>query len=252
MADWTKTRCRWCRWTGDSNPLRPDGMIGWSPCPECGGDGLVDDPDMIDDDPPVEDDPRAAIGEDHVAQVPGPHTPRQLTPPTPVVYGGGMSSATVNIDPDALRKEIEDSRQAQAWQPTAIRSRWVNDLENLAVAIANDGETPDTIADLAATAKARQVELATIVARNLATNLDALTERASQATGETVDFPTIAELVAWMRANDITIDDAANGERDGWVVTADEAVAYATCRSWEPDTPEWVEVDLLTGEAVAK
>lgn len=38
MADRPET-CRSCLGTGDSNPLRGEGVIGYSPCPECNGTG---------------------------------------------------------------------------------------------------------------------------------------------------------------------------------------------------------------------
>lgn len=167
-----------------------------------------------------------------------------------------MKLQLATIDIDDLRSEIHFARQAQSWQPGATRSRWVNDLENLLDAI-EAGDSPETIASLAAAAKARQVELATVVARRLA-DVDEVADRiirhvdlTDTQEADLAAITDVTELVAWMRANDITIDDAANGYRDGWTIDADQAVAYASCRSWEPGTPEWVDVDLVTGEATA-
>jgi len=54
--------------------------------------------------------------------------------------------------------------------------------------------------------------------------------------------------------NAISIDQATNGARDGWVINATEAIAFASCRSWRGPEADgrWVEIDLLTGEAVSK
>ena len=57
---------------------------------------------------------------------------------------------------------------------------------------------------------------------------------------------TVAELVGWMRENDVTIDDATAGERDGYEITTRGARAYASCRSWRgSEDYDYVEIDLL-------
>lgn len=167
-----------------------------------------------------------------------------------------MSTQLATINLDDLRSEIRDCRQVQSWA-NGTRSRWVGDLEDLLDAIESE-ESPETITNLAAAAKAHQVDLATKVARRLV-HVDEIADHIrrhedltdTQET-ELAAITDVAELVAWMRTNDITIDNAVNGDRDGWTIDATQAVAYASCRSWVQDDAEWVEVDLVTGEATAR
>ncbi len=46
---------------------------------------------------------------------------------------------------------------------------------------------------------------------------------------------TVAGLVAIAREHDVRVDDATRGERDGWIIDADRAEAYASCRTWVED-----------------
>ena len=154
---------------------------------------------------------------------------------------------------DDLLREINYCRQAQSWN-NGTRTSWVWALEDIYRAA-----TPTERSEAIATARAEAVRLATIVARGLVgdavyvlrwwANVDA------EGEGDMVpdDIDTIAPLIDWMRARGITVDGASNGARDGYVVTAREAIAYATCREWERDVdPTWVEVDLLTGDVAVR
>lgn len=52
------------------------------------------------------------------------------------------------------------------------------------------------------------------------------------------------------RTHDMTLVDDMGGSRDGYIVTATRAVAYASCRTWRDDDADCVEIDLLAGEVV--
>ena len=158
-------------------------------------------------------------------------------------------------DLPTLNKEIADCRQIQQWA-TATRSQWIDELEAI-----RDAATDEEQAEAIAAAEAEAVRLATKVARRLVDANDIRNYICGDLTGDLTDEQddgishlTIADLVEWMRANAISIDQATNGARDGWVINATEAIAFASCRSWRGPEADgrWVEIDLLTGEAVAK
>lgn len=150
---------------------------------------------------------------------------------------------------EALAAEIHACRQTQSWAPRSTRSRWLADL--IDIADAADGNDPAALRDATAAADAQAVYLATAVAQGLAGDVNSLAYRLD------LDgpFDTAADVVAAARATGVTVDNALQGDRDGFVIDADTAVAYATCRQWQdPELVDarWVEVDLLTGEVTVK
>ena len=154
---------------------------------------------------------------------------------------------------DDLLREINYCRQAQLWASTT-RTQWVWALEDIYRAA-----TPAERSEAIATAKAEAVRLATIVARGLVGDAVYVLSRwinvDAEGEGDMVpdNIDTTAGLVEWIRSHGATVDRASNGERDGYVVTAREAIAYAMCREWERDVdPTWVEVDLLTGDVAVR
>lgn len=160
------------------------------------------------------------------------------------------TTATRLSDLPALNAEIAACRKVQSWAPGSTRSDWIDELEAI-----RDATTDDELADAIVDADARQIRQATKVARGLA-DADAIRAHLSRDTTAEQDAVIagldLAHLVDWMRANSITIDQATQGERDGWVITATEAVAYAGMRDWRDGAdPRWVNVDLLTGEVTA-
>ena len=159
-----------------------------------------------------------------------------------------MTDINTLSDLPTLNCEIAACKQTQSWAPSSVRSSWVGSLEAI-----RDAATDEDLAAAITAAAAEARRLATIVARRLV-SADEIRERlyndlTSDQDDEIRDM-TIDDLVVWMRANGVTIDDATNGGRDGFAITRRRAVAYASCRTWRDDDADCVEIDLLAGEVV--
>lgn len=150
---------------------------------------------------------------------------------------------------EALAAEIHACRQTQSWAPRSTRSRWLSDLLDIADAV--DEKDPVALREAIAAADAEAVYLATVVAQGLAADVSSLAWRLDLDD----TFTTTAHAVAAARREGLTVDNALQGDRDGFVIDADTAVAYATCRQWQdPELVDarWVEVDLLTGKVAVQ
>lgn len=155
------------------------------------------------------------------------------------------------MNTETLNAEIHHCRETQSWAPESVRTGWVDEL----VAI-RDAVTDTERSEAITYANAEAIRLATIVARRLAPDhyrlRDSLANVLTHDDYRQVSDMNVTEIVAWMRQFDeFTIDDGEDGKRDGFIISRDRAVAYASVRSWQgPDGPsQWVEVDLLTGDA---
>lgn len=155
-----------------------------------------------------------------------------------------MTTINTLRDLPELNREISVCKQTQSWSPSSIRTSWVGSLE--AIRDATHEEDLAAAIDAAATEARR---LATIIAQRLV-DPDEIRERlyddlTAEQDDEIRDM-TVAELVGWMRENDVTIDDATAGKRDGYEITTRGALAYASCRSWRgSEDYDYVEIDLL-------
>ena len=158
-----------------------------------------------------------------------------------------MTTINTLSDLPTLNCEIAACKQAQSWSPNSIRTSWVGTLEAI-----RDATTDEDLAAAIDAAATEARRLATICAHILG-DPDEIRERlyadlTSEQDDEIRDM-TVAQLVAWMRENDVTIDDATNGNRDGYEITRNRARAYASCRSWRGcEDYDFVEIDLLAVE----
>ena len=158
-----------------------------------------------------------------------------------------MTTINTLSDLPTLNCEIAACKQAQSWSPNSIRTSWVGTLEAI-----RDATTDEDLAAAIDAAATEARRLATICAHILG-DPDEIRERLyADLTAEQDDEirdMTVAELVGWMRENGVTIDDATNGERDGYEITGRRARAYASCRSWRGcEDYDFVEIDLLAVE----
>lgn len=155
-----------------------------------------------------------------------------------------MTTINTLRDLPELNREISVCKQTQSWSPSSIRTSWVGSLE--AIRDATHEEDLAAAIDAAATEARR---LATIIAQRLV-DPDEIRERlyddlTAEQDDEIRDM-TVVQLVGWMRENDVTIDDATAGKRDGYEITTRGALAYASCRSWRgSEDYDYVEIDLL-------
>jgi len=152
----------------------------------------------------------------------------------------------------------------------ATRSGWVEELRGLAVgeeavetAIQFRDEASDqeewaerqAAYDLALTdfveaarvAVDKQYELTEIVARRA--NVFDAREAIINKYNVEPNAETIEQLLEEVRNFDWNVDDTINGNRDGFVINAQEAYFYATCRRFDTyEDPRYVTFDLATGE----
>ena len=155
-----------------------------------------------------------------------------------------MTTINTLSDLPTLNCEIAACKQAQSWSPNSIRTSWVGSLEAI-----RDATTDENLAAAITAAASEARRLATICAHILG-DPDEIRERlyadlTAEQDDEICDM-IVAELVGWMRENDVTIDDATAGERDGYEITTRGARAYASCRSWRgSEDYDYVEIDLL-------
>lgn len=146
---------------------------------------------------------------------------------------------------ETLDREITYCRNAQSFA-NGTRSQWLPELEEIREAAG----AASKLAEAIEVADREAERLATIVARRLV-DADEIRERLYADTTDEQDAAIadldVAGLVAWMRSEDITLDDAGVGVPDGYTINEHEASAYATCRTWRgPDAePRWVEINLL-------
>jgi len=160
-----------------------------------------------------------------------------------------MTTINTLRDLPELNREISVCKQTQSWSPSSIRTSWVGSLEAI-----RDATTDEDLAAAIDAAATEARRLATIIAQRLV-ETDEIRERlyddlTAEQDDEIRDM-TVAELVGWMRENDVTIDDATAGERDGYEITTRGARAYASCRSWRgSEDYDYVEIDLLAAEVV--
>jgi len=158
-----------------------------------------------------------------------------------------MTTESTTAEIPELNREISVCKQTQSWSPSSIRTSWVGSLEAI-----RDATTDEDLAAAIDAAATEARRLATIIAQRLV-DPDEIRERLyADLTAEQDDEirdMTVAELVGWMRENDVTIDDATAGERDGYEITTRGARAYASCRSWRGcEDYDFVEIDLLAVE----
>lgn len=155
-----------------------------------------------------------------------------------------MTTINTLRDLPELNREISVCKQTQSWSPSSIRTSWVGSLEAI-----RDATTDEDLAAAIDAAATEARRLATIIAQRLV-DPDEIRERlyddlTAEQDDEIRDM-TVAELVGWMRENDVTIDDATAGKRDGYEITTRGALAYASCRSWRgSEDYDYVEIDLL-------
>lgn len=158
---------------------------------------------------------------------------------------------------DRVAAELGDCERVQSWRPTAVRSSWTPELRAVLAAL-DTGDLDATVTAVAA-AEARAVELATVVAHRVASDVEGLRARvhdvaldADTATATRwaaiAEADTVGELVELVRRWGWHLDDGQHGRRDGWVIDDGRAVAYATARTFDPSRLPGVEVDLDTGE----
>jgi hypothetical protein len=144
---------------------------------------------------------------------------------------------------DHLRREVAACRQTQSWAPGSTRSQWWPDVQTVLDAVEEDG---DVAAALGA-ARSEAFRLAAEVAHDLV-DVDVLAEALRD---RDIDLPddidTVPAAVTWCRANGVTIDQAVNGARDGWIIDGSRAEVYASCRPLDEDDASYVVVDALTG-----
>ena len=150
---------------------------------------------------------------------------------------------------DSLDFEIHACQETQSWAPGSIRSRWVSELIELREALKEGILVEIKLAEQAAIIEGYR--LAEDVARSL-TDPRFVQERMEDYEVDltNVDTSDNAAMVTAARSQRISFDNALNGNRDGYTVDHEVAVAYASCRSWDPEIQpsRWVEIDLLTNK----
>jgi len=154
---------------------------------------------------------------------------------------------TTKEDTGAIRAELHRCEQVQSWAFGATRSSWTHELRAIL-----DATTDEERAEAVAEALAEQARLTTKVAEAIAVDVEGLRKRLDEDEDGDDDVwllpDSVEALVDLARQRDVTIHDDSQGHRDGWILTADRAETFASCRTWVEGDCHGITVDALTGE----
>lgn len=156
---------------------------------------------------------------------------------------------------EAIKEEIKACEQAQRWAVGATRTKWVDQLVNILEA-EDKKEAQEAIKE----AEDKAIHLATVVAKGkldfhevAARILEKIYDEDIEVEDKDMDalvadHGLVKDLVEIVRRYGLDIDEAVQGERDGYVINAKEAKVFATARTWVEDDTHGVEIDMLTEE----